>query len=127
MRPIFFLLVIIFFGNTYAQKNENVVDKTKTVTSEKVQKLKWKDDNSHLILHFSNRFGKPKEGVQIFQDFVGKKSRIEHKGILAELYINTTDCYYFSDNELYTLEKLRIKIISKLQLKGETNTLMKWT
>ncbi|MCL6294518.1 sensor histidine kinase [Jejuia spongiicola] len=51
---------------------------------------------SSLIFYYANRVNKPKEGINVFNDFKKKKLNISDNDILARLYTNAGDAYFFS-------------------------------
>ncbi|MBW1294199.1 tetratricopeptide repeat-containing sensor histidine kinase [Aquimarina litoralis] len=55
--------------------------------------------SSHIadrIFYLANRAGKPNEAVRVFDDFIKKRPVINRPDILAQLYLNGADGYFFS-------------------------------
>jgi len=48
-----------------------------------------------LIFYFSNRQGKPQEGVALFENFKQRTDTTQQARILGELYLNAADSYYY--------------------------------
>ncbi len=49
-----------------------------------------------LIFYLTNRAGKPEEGIQLFNEFITKKYPVNNPAIIARLYLNGADSYYFA-------------------------------
>ncbi|MEL6810588.1 MAG: hypothetical protein AAFP76_04580 [Bacteroidota bacterium] len=51
---------------------------------------------AHLIFYLSNRMGKPKEALTVFNEFTTTGNLSGDHRVLAELYLNGADSHYFS-------------------------------
>ncbi|MDT7831031.1 sensor histidine kinase [Flavobacteriaceae bacterium S356] len=51
---------------------------------------------SNLIFYYTNRAGNPQEGMRIFNDFLEKKLNVSDSKLLAQMYTDGGDSYYFS-------------------------------
>ena len=51
---------------------------------------------SNLVFYYTNRDGNSKEGMRIFDDFQEKKLEVKNIKLLAQMYTDGADSYYFS-------------------------------
>ncbi|CAM1344885.1 tetratricopeptide repeat-containing sensor histidine kinase [Tenacibaculum amylolyticum] len=54
------------------------------------------DRTSALIFYYANRINKPRKAVEVFNDFKNKQMNYEDNDLLARLYTNAGDAYFFS-------------------------------
>jgi len=51
---------------------------------------------SNLIFYYTSRAGNPKEGMRIFDDFQERELEVNDSKLLAQMYTDGADSYYFS-------------------------------
>lgn len=50
---------------------------------------------ANLIYYYNNIFRTPEKGLGLFKSFIDKKAKIKNENVLAQLYLNGADSYYF--------------------------------
>lgn len=51
---------------------------------------------SNMVFYYTNRAGNPEKGMQIFDDFRKRKLEVSSNKLLAQMYTDGADSYYFS-------------------------------
>lgn len=59
---------------------------------------------SNLVFYYTNRAGNPRKGMQVFDDFQKRKLKVTDKKLLAQMYTDGADSYYFSGKRKESIE-----------------------
>lgn len=77
------------------------------------------NNTADLIYYYNSIVRKPKEGLRLFKDFLGKTINVKSNHALARLYLNGADSYFFNEKPEEALRTYEISRTFALKAKDE--------